>query len=911
MALPFGRLRAAVVGILVVFFSCRIASADGAARFDLTGPRVDVRVTRGDKTLPIASVPNLKAGDKLWLFADLPRTQSVHYLLVAVFLRGTTNPPPEKWFYKIETWNKKVREEGVTITVPDEAQQAILLLAPETGGDFSTLKSAVQGRPGIFVRASQDLAEAGFEQARIEKYLAAMKTVPPGDPKALQEHSTLLARTLNLKPNQDCFSKPVDQQYTCLTQTGTQTLLDDGHGQTVVAALSSGAGSDLINQASYTQMAGAGVYSAYVGAVVDLVRLTSNLHTAQYQYIPAIAFPQQEALNLRLNTAPSFHNPKSVIVIGLPSIQQAVPPPLRASDAQHVTCMLEPGVTLPVEGAPLVFSTAFAHDLVLHINGGKPRPDIPLRPDPFKGGLVLVPEQDRKHVPLPDDQFADSDDKKKGGGSAGTTAPKLPTDPEAPKTDVTGTITGYWGFDRFTGPTLPLQDIAGTNWKLNTDAVLIAGRENHLTLSSTGTACIQSITFEHASGKTDEAQWKHADKPNVVDVTLSLKSVDPGNIHLDVHQYGGVPVAAVTAHTFSEPARIYGITLHAGDTAATLNGTSLDQVRQVTLQDLTFSPIGEPASAPGETNSSQHTQNLTVSLPESAPAPPFHPGDHLVAHVALRDGRTLSDSVTVDSPRPSVTLLNRAISQPGPSSIHLANPDDLPVNERLTFSLHSSSPFPRNGKVEIANADESLHTDLTLSSGLILQNPHTLLGTFDPLKTFGTSAYGPIRLRPVAPDGTAGDWISLVNLVRLPNLQDVHCPSDPAALCTLDGTDLYLIDSISNNVGFLTPVEVPEGFVGNTLSIPRPPKSGFYLKLRDEPESENMVSVPVQIQRSAPPPAPPAAPPPATTPPAGSPAAPEPSTPAAGHEQPPAGTTPETAPPNLPAPAVQQVHPAH
>src|SRR5258707_997543 len=134
MAIRSGRLRGAAIGLFAVLLCCQHSFAQAAARFDLTGPRVDVRVTRGDKTLPIAAVPNLKAGDKLWLFADLPRTQSVHYLLVAVFLRGTTNPPPDKWFFKIETWNKKVREEGATLVVPDEAQQAILFLAPETGG---------------------------------------------------------------------------------------------------------------------------------------------------------------------------------------------------------------------------------------------------------------------------------------------------------------------------------------------------------------------------------------------------------------------------------------------------------------------------------------------------------------------------------------------------------------------------------------------------------------------------------------------------------------------------------------------------------------------------------------------------------------------------------------------------------
>src|SRR5580700_2135568 len=207
------RLTGTLTALLLL---CTTLRAADPARFDLVGPKVDVHVTRAGKTLPISQVPNLQPGDKLWLRADLPPTQSVHYLLVAAFLRGTTNPPPDNWFFNIQTWNKKVREEGVTITVPDEAQQVILFLAPETGGDFSTLRSAVRGRPGVFVRASQDLLEAGFEQARIETYLANIRRVPPDNPKALAEHSDFLARTLNLKPNVDCFKKPVDSQATCL-----------------------------------------------------------------------------------------------------------------------------------------------------------------------------------------------------------------------------------------------------------------------------------------------------------------------------------------------------------------------------------------------------------------------------------------------------------------------------------------------------------------------------------------------------------------------------------------------------------------------------------------------------------------------------------------------------------------------
>src|ERR1700753_3385635 len=94
------RLTGTLTALLLL---CTTLHADGA-RFDLSGPKIDVHVTRNGRTLPIAQVPNLQAGDKIWLHPDLPPTQSVHYLLVAAFLRGTTNPPPEDWFFRIGAW---------------------------------------------------------------------------------------------------------------------------------------------------------------------------------------------------------------------------------------------------------------------------------------------------------------------------------------------------------------------------------------------------------------------------------------------------------------------------------------------------------------------------------------------------------------------------------------------------------------------------------------------------------------------------------------------------------------------------------------------------------------------------------------------------------------------------------------
>ncbi|MDP9051993.1 MAG: hypothetical protein M3O31_14935 [Acidobacteriota bacterium] len=885
-----------------------VAGAQGpSARFDLTGPKVDVRVTRSGVTLPIASVPNLQAGDRIWLHPDLPSTQSVHYLMVLAFLRGTTNPPPDRWFIRIETWDRKVRAEGVEVTVPAEAQEAVVFLAPVTGGDFSTLRSAVQGRPGIFVRASQDLAAAGFEQARIEKYIASMRELSPeeaADPKQLQERSNLIAARLALKPNGDCVKLAPDQQYTCLTQSGGQTLMDDGHGQTIVDALTSNSSAGLIGTVSSTQLAGGGVYSAYVGSIVDVVHIMGSLHTAQYQYIPAIAFPQQQALNLRLNTPPSFHNPKSVIVIGLPAVQATVAPPLRAAEPNHVSCLQKPGVVLPVEGAPLVFSTSFAHDLVLHLNvppgtkpGGPDAQDIPLIADAGRGGLLLTTIPKRHALPQSIGPASTTPAAGAPADSATVNGATAPSKEQAAMeaatgAELTGTIKGFWGFDAFTGPTMPLEDTPGKDWRLAGDEPVIAGKNQHIVLASSGTACIQSIALEPEPGKPES--WKPADKPNQVDVTLDVPAHDASALHLDVAQFGEAKAAEVSLISYSPPAKLDGLSFHAGDTTAMLTGTSLDQVRQVEFGGVQMKPAGEGTNpVPLADGKAQ----LRLALPAKAAAPAVTAGSKLTAHVALNDGRILYVPVSVESARPMVSLLGKAdVPESAAKSefnIRLASEDDLPANDGLIFSLKSAQPFPRAGKVEIASPDDSLHTTLSLadaSPALILEGPDTLLATLQPLKAFGPSAFGPIRMRAVTPDGSVGDWLPLVTLVRLPVFTRLSCPvvtapvvaprgktakgaraaaspgdgvevpaadaeatlpvastdapSQSVAACSLSGVGLYFVDSIATDADFTHPIRVPQGFVGSSIDVPPPTGAVYYLRLRDDPKNVDTVSLP-------------------------------------------------------------------
>jgi hypothetical protein len=807
--------------------------ADDKARFDLIGPKIDIRVTRGSATLPIAEVPNLQPGDKIWIKADLPPTQSNHLLLIVAFLRGTTNEPPDNWFTEIDTWDKKTAE-GTTVIVPNDAEQALLFVAPETGGDFKTLRSAVKGKPGLFIRADADLNEASFEQQRIERYLAAMKTVPQDDPKAIQDRSAKLAATLALKPNADCFKQPVEQQVICLTQTSAPVLLEDGHGQSIAEAVSTGPSSDFINAASYTQPAGAGLYSAYIGAVVDLVHLVGMLRTAQYQYIPGLSFPEGSSLSLRLNAPPSFIKPKSVIVIGLPAIQKAKVPPLRPHDPNEVACLLQPKMTLLLEGAPLVFSTSFAHDLVLHLNRTGAPTDLPLASDAFEGGLVV--SQEEKHEPFHDLKLQNS--------PATAAKPEVKIGATTDLT-ITGTIRGYWGFDSFEGPTITIQHIDGKNWKIVNDSQLLAGQDNHLTLKGDGSACVQHIALASDKEKDVDVTFKPAsgnDAKNTLALDVSLKTVQPGGYSLTIQQYGDADRDKVPLTAYTAGIHLDNIKIHGGDNVAVLTGEGLKNVASVKIGEQIFTPTGE-----GD-------DDKTIHLHASAGVSPDDGSD---ATVKLKDGRTMTANISAEAARPGLKLLSFKATpeqKDGAMPVIFGAKDDIPLDGKLTFVVQTKDAFPHTQTIEVATADGSVHTSLSLATNnLVLQDDHTAVATLDPLKAFGRSGFGKLQMRPVAEDGTSGDWTPLGTLVRAPQITAIHCTSQDAPTCTVDGSNLFLVQSFGAAKDFAKAADVPAGFAENNFTVPTPTDGiTLYLILRDDPSAVAAVTLLTPVQKSTP-----------------------------------------------------------
>ncbi|WP_158749152.1 hypothetical protein [Acidobacterium sp. S8] len=834
--------------IAAVLFSVTLLAFADPAPFDLAGPTIEVRVSRNGKTLPISKVPNLVVGDRLWIHPVMPPGQSIKYLLIVAFLRGSTNPPPESWFTKAEAWDKKVQQEGIFVNVPKDAQQAIVFLAPSTGGDYGAVRDAVHSRPGSFVRSSQDLNQLSLDKARLDAYLEAVRVVNETNPDKLKEVSPLLARSLSIKLDQDCLQKVVEEQASCLVQKQNELVMDDGHTLSVTDALTTGATSDLAMQLSYTARAGAGYYSPYIASVIDIAHILETVHTAQYQYIPALNAFHNDEINLKLNTPPSFRNPKSVVVMALPAIDNGHQPPLRLVDEKQEFCIAKDKLVLPVEGAPLAFATSYAHDMVLRVKDKNGKDvDIPVKADPSQGGFVA------------------------------DTQPSVIANLNS---SMTGSLHGMWGFEAYKGPTFHLQNVQSTKWELAaTDTHgLVVGREDTLHLTSGNATCVDSITVKNDAGKEIKTEWK-ANQPDQLEVKVPLKDESPGALTLQIKQAGAKEPQTIALHSLSEAGKYVSFNVNAGDSQGVLEGNRLDEVASLELKGIQFKP--------GKLSNTSSGDALTLTADDTKATAQLHAGDKATAHVQLKDGRTLDVAASVVQSRPKVQLLSKSVQlseEAQNTHIALSDTNEVPLNSKLVFSVKAVVPetFSHDQKIEVATEDGSFHTTLSVADGsLTLQDAKIALGTIDLARSFGTSAFGPLRFRPVESEGAAGDWQPLANLVRLPMLESLQCGRNNAQPCTLTGTNLFLLDAVASDAGFGQSMQVPDGFAGNTLQVPHPVGGSLFVKLRDDPSAVNTVVLPAKVlpqQASAHAPT-------------------QPAKPAAGDDTPPAATQPAAAQP--------------
>ena len=808
------------VTLVLVLLAPR-ASDPAAAPFDLAGPTLEVEVTRSGRTLPIAQVPSLASGDRVGIKADLSPGGSAHYLMVAAFLRGATNPPPEEWFFACETWTRRCAKEGLTLSVPQEAQQLLVFLAPQTGGAFRTLVDAVRGRPGAFVRTAQDLNQASLDHARLDAYLLAVRHLADVDPAQLKEAAPLLSRSLAIKVDEACLAKIAVLQAPCLAQGKEALILDDGRSASLTQALTSGPASDLAMEASNTPQLRSGYYGPFIGSIFDIAKILDSLHTAQYQYIPALSALRGRQVALTLNAPPSFHDPKSVLVVALPAVEPPQFPTLHPVSPNETLCASKDPLVLPVEGAPVVFSSAYAHDAVLRFTKKDGSSfELPAQADAARGGFVVSPPSGTSRA------LAES-------GAA--------------------SLHAQWGFDSFSGPSFKLADAHAETWALapGDSPDRVVGRPDMIRLRADSVSCLDEVTLVDAAAQPHKVEWKKT-HPNEVELILPLQEVSAGDLTLRLRQFGRPDAQTLALHAFAQAAHLESFALHAGDTEGVLRGNRLDEVKGLSFGGLQFTS--------GTLSTHDGRDELLMLAQSGSDTRALKPGK---AEVTLNDGRIFNVQASINSPRPSAVLISKTVQWSGSgneNAIQLASESELPLDARLTFSLRAESPdaFTPDEKLEVATADASFSTVLGVGTGeVMLQSRKVAVVTLDPSKALGASAFGPLQFRRIV-EGVAGAWTPLATLVRLPKFTGVDCPAEPDSACLLSGRDLFLVDSVSVDADFTRATRVPDGFTAPTLHIAHPLQGRLYVKLRDDPAT---VSVVVLNVKTAPPAAAQAAPP--------------------------------------------------
>jgi hypothetical protein len=805
--------------LLAALAGARPTVAADAAPFDLSGPSLTVGVERNAVRLPIDEVPNLREGDALHVRAVLPPSQSAHYLMVLVFLRGATNPPPKDWFHACETWKEPCASKGVDVAVPAGAQQVLVLFAPETRGDLHTLVDAVTGRPGAFVRASQALNQAALDRSRLDAYLAALGDLDRTQRSHLKESAPLLARSLALKLDDRCLDRSPEFQAPCLLQGQETVVLSDGHSKSLVDTLTSGPSADLAMVATGTRELGGGALGPYVASLLDLGRVLSSLRTAHYLYLPALALPAGEHVQLSLNSPPSFHEPYSVLVGSLPAVAPPQWPPLRAVDPHAQYCARRPELVLPVDGAPLVFSTHYAHDMQLQVGSGERALRLPAKADVERGGYVI----DLHAVPA-----------------------------EALDERMPARLVGRWGFEAYNGPSFSLEGKPGT-WSLvdAADAQLVAGRENAVHIKGTAASCLAEISARDASDMPVPVQWKDLGDGEL-EATLDLAGSMPGAVTLQVSQVGMPAPTTLELHAYPDLVRIDSLALSPGDGMAVMRGNRLDQVAGVRLEHVDYA-VHQLLQV--------HGKDELLLAAEEGTRDGATPSPRAKAKVKLVEGRSQQVAFTLAGARPVAALVQRNVARQerqGALALKLSGNEDVAPDDSLAFSvrLEGAQSFTADGGIDVATADHHYVGQLQPGSGMQLASPQVAIATFSPARLLGPLATGALQFR-VNTGGLPGEWQPLAHVVRVPELLSFECPPDAAAgPCTLRGRNLFLVGQVRSGRGAAGAAQVPEGYTGETITVARPANGRLSFVLRDDPDSVHALELPPPAAVPAPEPAP-------------------------------------------------------
>ena len=207
-------------------------------------------------------------------------------------------------------------------------------------------------------------------------------------------------------------------------------------------------------------------------------------------------------------------------------------------DANQILCLEKPSLLLAAEGAPVVFSTDYAHDLTLHIPDKSGHAiDLPATPDAARGGFVID-----THAVAPDKMDR----------------------------EVIGTIRGNWGFDSFRGPGLSSAEHSPgkLDHRLRRRKRADRGPRKHDSFQIGCSSLRRNRHSEKRAGQSRSRQPGVRQQANELEVKVPLKEESPGKITMLVKQYGAGKADEVELRSYSEAAHLDKFAINAGDSAS-------------------------------------------------------------------------------------------------------------------------------------------------------------------------------------------------------------------------------------------------------------------------------------------------------------------------------------------------------
>jgi hypothetical protein len=148
-------------------------------------------------------------------------------------------------------------------------------------------------------------------------------------------------------------------------------------------------------------------------------------------------------------------------------------------------------------------------------------------------------------------------------------------------------VHGKFGFDDWTGPRFHLHSEQNGKWTLapGDQSALVVGRDDTLHFTGDSTLCVDSVEEQAANGSPVKLTFKTT-KPDTLEVSVPMKEGAPGPVTLQIWQYGQQKPDSVKVDAYAEAASLDRLTLSSGDADATLTGTRLDEVAQVTMKGI-------------------------------------------------------------------------------------------------------------------------------------------------------------------------------------------------------------------------------------------------------------------------------------------------------------------------------------